>query len=291
MKVILSSGKNHCLTAVGLLLLAVLLVAGIGGCSPSPASPAQYQLTISSSAGGSVRDPGEGTFTYDEGAVINLVAEAQEGHRFVSWTGDVGTIADDSDATTTITMNGNYVITASFQAEEVLVYDFIAKASHADTIWESGAGTLPFPGETNDDRGFACYRTDVMLEDDQTYDKVLETHPQWVDDGFIRGGYLELADTGYRIQAGDRFYAKVGLLKNAAAGNVKFVVWILAEGPYAVTIAEVTDSYDGIVRTIDVDLSPYAGDLKVTFILEVQANGQANQDWAAWVEAKVVRHS
>ncbi|MFP3897946.1 MAG: InlB B-repeat-containing protein [Dehalococcoidia bacterium] len=251
---------------------------------------AQYVLTIDSTDGGEVTAPGEGTFAYDLGTAVNLVATPGSGCQFVEWTGDIDTVVDVNGATTTITMNADYAITATFEVEQVVIYDFVAKASHSRTIWESGAGELPFPGATNDNRGFACYRTDIVLEDGQTYDKVLETHPQWVDDGFIRGGYLELYEMGYKIEDGDRFYAKVGLFKNATAGNVKFVVWIFAEGGYAVSIAEVTDTYDGALPTIDVDLSPYVSDYGVTFILEVQANGPSNQDWAAWVEAKVIRY-
>ena len=78
----------------------------------------QHDLTISSTAGGSVTTPGEGTFTYDKGAMVNLVAEAEEGYRFVNWTGDVDTTADVAAATTTITMDGNYSTTALF--EEIL---------------------------------------------------------------------------------------------------------------------------------------------------------------------------
>ena len=80
--------------------------------------PIQYDLTISSTAGGSVTTPGEGTFTRDAGTVVNLVASADDGYEFVNWTGDVGTIASGSAATTTITMNGNYSITANFALEE-----------------------------------------------------------------------------------------------------------------------------------------------------------------------------
>ncbi|NIW16783.1 hypothetical protein GWN19_05195, partial [Candidatus Bathyarchaeota archaeon] len=54
----------------------------------------QYDLTISSTAGGSVTTPGEGVFTYGEVSVVGLAAEAEEDYRFVEWTGDVGTIAD-----------------------------------------------------------------------------------------------------------------------------------------------------------------------------------------------------
>jgi hypothetical protein len=75
----------------------------------------QCNLNISSTEGGSVTEPGEGAFAYDEGTVVNLVAEAEEGYQFAEWTGDVGTIADVYAAATTIVMNGDYSITASFE--------------------------------------------------------------------------------------------------------------------------------------------------------------------------------
>lgn len=78
--------------------------------------PVLYDVAINSTAGGSVTTPGEDTFTYDEGTVVNLVAAPDDGYRFVNWTGDVDTIADVSAATTTITVNGDYSITASFEA-------------------------------------------------------------------------------------------------------------------------------------------------------------------------------
>jgi len=79
--------------------------------------PGTYHLTISSAAGGLVTAPGEGTFAYCESEVVNLVAEAEEGYSFVNWTGDIATIDDDNDATTTIAMNGDYFITANFEEE------------------------------------------------------------------------------------------------------------------------------------------------------------------------------
>jgi hypothetical protein len=79
--------------------------------------PGTCHLTISSTAGGSVTAPGQGNFAYCESEVVNLVAEADSGYSFVDWTGDVGTIANANDATTTITMNGDYYITANFEGE------------------------------------------------------------------------------------------------------------------------------------------------------------------------------
>lgn len=90
-------------------------------CEPKPPPPppsARYDLSISSTYGGLVTTPGEGTFTYDAGAVVNLVAEAEVGWRFVEWRGDPGTIVDDSASITSIVVYGAYSITASFQKEE-----------------------------------------------------------------------------------------------------------------------------------------------------------------------------
>jgi hypothetical protein len=98
---------------LSIFLIMVALIAGTAGCPP-----AQYNLTISSTAGGSVTTLGEGTSTYDEVTVVNLVAGAEEGYRFVEWTGDVDTIANVNAAATNITMNDSYSITANFVGVE-----------------------------------------------------------------------------------------------------------------------------------------------------------------------------
>lgn len=79
----------------------------------------KYNLTTSSTMGGRVTTPGEDTFTYDEGKVVDLVATPDTGYRFVNWTGDVEEIADVYDATTTITMNDDYTVTANFEVRRV----------------------------------------------------------------------------------------------------------------------------------------------------------------------------
>jgi hypothetical protein len=73
-----------------------------------------YNLTADSTGGGNVTAPGEGSFPYDCGTVVNLLAEPDEGYSFVEWSGDVGTVDNINAAETTITMSGNYSITASF---------------------------------------------------------------------------------------------------------------------------------------------------------------------------------
>jgi uncharacterized protein YkwD len=71
-------------------------------------------ITITSTAGGSVTTPGEGTFTYTEGRVVTLVAQPQAGYQFVTWTGNVDTIANLNATATTITANDSYSIRANF---------------------------------------------------------------------------------------------------------------------------------------------------------------------------------
>ena len=116
---------------LGVLLITVALIVGLVGC---PAGP-QYSLTISSTIGGSVTTPGEGTFTYGQGPAASLVATPDVGFRFVEWSGDVGTIADVRSRTTTIAINGDYSVTANFVAVRDL------------TVTSSAGGSVTAPGE------------------------------------------------------------------------------------------------------------------------------------------------
>jgi uncharacterized repeat protein (TIGR02543 family) len=83
-----------------------------------PPPRVKYTLTISTTIGGRVTTPGEGSFTRDAGTVVSLVATPDAGHSFVNWAGDVGTIADVNDATTTITITSDKTITARFKLGE-----------------------------------------------------------------------------------------------------------------------------------------------------------------------------
>jgi len=100
---------NRYVKKVSVFLITVALIVGMAGCGP-----VQYNLTISSTEGGEVTTPGEGMFTYDEGTIVDLVAEADQSYQFVNWTGNVNAVADVNAAATNITMNGHYSITANF---------------------------------------------------------------------------------------------------------------------------------------------------------------------------------
>ena len=102
--------------------------------------PGLYSLTISSTEGGSVTEPGEETFIYNAGAVIDLVAQPDEGCRFVKWTGDINTIADVYAAETAITMNSSYSITANFETWHPGPVALLIISS-------TGGGSVTTPGE------------------------------------------------------------------------------------------------------------------------------------------------
>ena len=113
MRIIPSSRRYHHVTRVTLLLIASVLVLGITACNGS----GTYRLSVSSTSGGSVTSPGEDVFTYDAGTVVELVATPDDGYSFQAWTGDIGDIVDPNSASTNITINGDYSITAEFDEE------------------------------------------------------------------------------------------------------------------------------------------------------------------------------
>jgi len=126
------------------VLLAVTLVAGMVGCFTP--FRMQYQLTLSSTEGGRVATPGEGTFTYWGGTVINLVAEADEGYCFVNWTGDACAcnIADINAASTSITINNDYTIIANFGEIPTVQYQLAINSTKGGNVTTPGIGVFTY---------------------------------------------------------------------------------------------------------------------------------------------------
>jgi alpha-tubulin suppressor-like RCC1 family protein len=108
----------------------------------------EFTLTVSSTIGGSVTTPSQGTSSYEAGAVADLVAEAQTGYRFVRWTGDVGTIADVNAASTTIAVDDDYSIMADFAAIPPVQYNLTTSSTPGGWITGPGEGTFPYNAGT-----------------------------------------------------------------------------------------------------------------------------------------------
>jgi hypothetical protein len=161
-------------------------------------------------------------------------------------------------------------------------YDFYTRASQA--TWISVFGNLTFGGPDTDVNGFAMYKDGQRLEDGSSPAKVLETSPQQVDNGVITGRY-----PAYTVVAGEHFTAKIGFLAKpdgtCGTGSVKFQLNYKEAGVLK-PLGEWTETCDGPLKSIDIDLTSLAGK-SVEFVLGVLANGPAAQDWAVWVAPQI----
>jgi len=123
----------------GILLIAVILIAGTVGCAGE-----SYVLAIASTEGGSVTAPGEGIFIYDEGTVVNLTTEAEGGYRFINWMGNVSTVVNVTAASTSITMNDDYFITANFEAIPPVQYNLSINSTEGGSVVWPGEGAFAY---------------------------------------------------------------------------------------------------------------------------------------------------
>jgi hypothetical protein len=132
---------------VSIFLTVVAIIAGMVGCVGGDGNNGgSYTLIIDFTTGGivtvdDVPIPGKAILPYNAGTVVSLNATPSAGYRFVEWTGNVSNVADVEDATTTITMNGNYTVTANFEKEQ---YDL------------SGSWTLHITPQDGEEEGPYC---------------------------------------------------------------------------------------------------------------------------------------
>ena len=162
-------------------------------------------------------------------------------------------------------------------------FDFYTRATAA-TVWANGSSTVTFGGPDNSASGFVMYRDGQKLEDNTTPAKVLETYPQWIDNGVITGLY-----PAYTVISGEHFKAKIGFLLpsggSCGTGNAKFQLnYKDASGIH--NLGEWTDTCDGALKNVDVDLSSLAAKT-VQFQLAVLANGSSDQDSAVWIAPQI----
>ena len=106
-------------------------------------------LTISSTDGGSVTVPGEGTFMYSRCQDVNVVAQADAGYRFVRWSGPAvndGNVADPNSPSTTVRVCQNTSLKAEFEPDCGIIHDFPLDSNPGWAMngqWEFGKLTGP----------------------------------------------------------------------------------------------------------------------------------------------------
>ena len=207
----------------------------------------------------------------------------------------IGSVASSGTMLVMLSSSTNYTLTAinaygtSYLTLSVtvggggssIIYDFIEQAMSAS--WKNGVNTdLGFGIQQVD--GYAIYLINQKLDDGNIYPKVLETHPQWVNNGSIRGTYPTMT-----VPAGAKFTAKVGFVDGATGtdGVLFRLTWRESGSPVTVSLGGQHVTYGGPLVNIDVDLSSYVGRTG-QFGLMVEAGPSSGQDWAAWAEAKII---
>jgi hypothetical protein len=163
----------------------------------------------------------------------------------------------------------------------VEVYNFVSK--YCDAVWNSSEDALTCPGANTDSQGFIIRIDTPKLETGVTEDEAaIETHPAWLENTWISGLYPAI-----EMKSGYRFRAILGCLHGAAACDVNFQLNVY-EGGAKTNIGSWHQVYDNSVINVDLDLGAWAGKT-LKFELVVESNGASGQDWAIWLQPRIVK--
>ena len=171
---VISRSRTRCYAQVVCIFFTVIvLLAAIGGCGEGEGEDGDdyYWLYLSSTYGGSVTTPEEGDLRYAANTTVELVAEPDDHHHFVNWTGDLDTIGNATAAATNITMYDSYSITANFELDE---------GWYGLTILSNYGGSVVEPGE-----GYFAYAADTTVElvaEPDDYDQFDYRFREWTGD-------------------------------------------------------------------------------------------------------------
>lgn len=162
------------------------------------------------------------------------------------------------------------------------IYDFVANAPFA--LWKSGAGALPFPSASGDNRGYASQVNTPHLEDD-SYDVApgLLTVPQNRLNGYIQATYPE-----FQVQAGDKLQTLVNCEFGATGCYATFRIDYILPNNTQRTLWSWREAYDRRFYRANLDLTPLAGQ-KVRFVFMLLASGTATADRAIWGSPRILR--
>jgi hypothetical protein len=176
------------------------------------------------------------------------------------------------------------------------LYDFTDVAHLAS--WTNGEGPLKFPIPATSTSGAAFREKAMGLEDGTTHSTLLGTYPQQVDNGVIQGIFSEFYTDNVTREAKSRdlelprrcsFMAEVGFKKGAEdTAGVRFIFGVMDASGVIEFFPAVEATYDGELDRYEVDLSHLAGK-KMRFVLRVEADEASDQNWAIWINPRVVQ--
>ncbi|MEX2161730.1 MAG: NBR1-Ig-like domain-containing protein [Anaerolineales bacterium] len=165
---------------------------------------------------------------------------------------------------------------ASSSSTGSVKYDFAA--NYCDATWSSDTDNhLPCPGANQGDDGFVILLNNPELENRNEDEPAIWMRPNHAGSGYIRGVFPK-----YTVKDDDHFVAVIGCLDNNANCSVTFQLTYIKSNGDEVSLGSWDEKFDGLVRTLDIDLSDLAGK-EVRFVLIVKTGNnnfaQANAFW------------
>jgi predicted small secreted protein len=166
-------------------------------------------------------------------------------------------------------------------------YDF--SRDYCAAVWRSGSiGQMACPSlpgfDANPPGGALTHDDAPRLESGGTDDeRALITIPNDGQNGYIQANYPAI-----RINSGDRFRAVVGCMYDRWSCSVTFNLSYRVGTEGVRDLGSWSQTYDGEIARIDIDLSSLAG-RDVEFFLTVYSNGSNVDDWAFWLMPRILR--
>lgn len=265
---------------IGVVFTKIWRIRNVGTCTWTPSYALVYVSGERFGAQSSVSLPGNVAPGQSVDIAIQLVAPNQSGRFKGYWK-----LRNASGVLFGVGSGGDQSIYADLNVSGYTVagYDFLEKACEAD--WKTGSQTLPCPGAEGDKKGFVFVQSPAKMENGNTQNKALITHPEQVRDGFITGKYPAIT-----IQSGDRFQAWVNCMDKADDCDFIFKLQYQIGNGSIQTLGQWREVYEGQYYPVNIDLGALSGE-KVKFILTVLANGSAHEDYAQWIAPRISRLS
>jgi len=172
--------------------------------------------------------------------------------------------------------------------EEVAIYNLISRANDPTTEWATGTlptgvdhTVIPFGGGP-DPAGMVRYHINEKLNDGRQYPLLLETHPKWVDNGYIQGYYRAPV---YVPVSGAKLRVLVGFLEGGFAGRATVQINLIVPSSSPVRLIPLLNeeiAYADGVREFSVDFpsETYGNSYEIALI--VLAGDTSAQDWVTW---------
>jgi hypothetical protein len=160
-------------------------------------------------------------------------------------------------------------------------YDLLLKYCQA-TWWNSKGEIIKCPGEPRQITGFVLLSTQPILENGPSDKPVLWVHTNNNLEGSISGKY-----PAFLVKDGDHFKAKVGCISGYPKCNVTFKLQYRIGSGSNQTLGTWKEQYGGGITTINVDLSPLAGQ-NVQFILRMAStNNYPESAQGFWMNPRI----